>query len=1656
MIEPNNPILKRMLDRLFTSMLNGPSMNCRPHASRQRLDLSQLAKFKDAEPVAVLLALMKAGEAAVAARVPAPAKAVAAARDDEAADRELTPEDRAARQAWSEQQSLLGKLRVIADDARTYEQDTGVHALNIGFPLLSLPPGTFGTRGGGTGTRRIVAPIAFIPVNVVVKTGARQVVEVSCRGGGSDLVIPNVALLAWLEQQTGKPLTELFADESGTDPWREISEITKVVAAQVDLPVPASLSEPLLPEDLPLRSTPRAEDDEGGAAIILAAVLGLFPASNQGLLRDTREMIVEGVEVGPIESFVRAGVSLDVNPNALATSAPEPARLEGTRKFGDERIVQEADPCQAKAVQLARERRGLVVHGPPGTGKSQTITNIIGDHLARGQRVLFVCDKRTALDVVADRLQAIGLGQLCATVHDPQRDQRELYKSVREQLDALADEPVKVGADARLAKVDAELSALHQDLLAHHRALMGQNGGPGSFHHLMGQWLASAAGDANVDEAALESLPAREFDRHAERLKEVLRRSEAVGYQNNPWRAAAGMALPELLAEPMQSLRDRMAWCRQAAAAADARRNQFAPPFMPTDDLSAEGESRRAMAGELNAVLSAPDPESRARWAAEPLERVRVARQELMSLGVAEELLRSTAQDPELFTRMMSSQMAPRFAGAAVALDTYADAYTRQARELQRIRSVAGIADDSTILRWMAADSSAVAAARKRLMAAAPLAKAVESSVLDASLAARLDAAPLDAARVTEWLAGLGEYLETAGKWYAIFQGARKRSARPAAAHFGMALNATSAAQIRQFLLDLQSRQNLQAAVQAATDEAFESRADDNELLSVFQRNFAVLNALSPRQPAEPEPAAPDALRSADVAAANSLVRREAEDASVILAAFGLPLDPAAATRLSTFLKRSEAKRRIEQFVRGTLGVKMDAHDASDGDLLKAMVASRRLLDFLLTLTSVSPEARAGALHVLATAEAGPKVVEALVKEPQRAAAIQELERTMAGGKFFASAWVDRVAAEVRSGAACVDRMDALSDAIETYEGVLRVRDGLTQMPPQLSSAAIALVETGIKASVGFAAVRRAVLACEIRRRLRANPNLQAVDGERLRTGFDRYRALSDEKRSLVRDSVLHRWVALQKDRLLVGTGTRLNGTGADLRRRLTIRGERALRLRQVIAHGAKADGGDPLFDLRPVWMASPETVAQLFPRLPVFDVIVFDEASQCRLEEALPLLTRAKRVVIAGDPKQLPPTRFFESAVTASGADDAETEQELFEVHQGEVEDLLTAALGLDIQQCYLDVHYRSRNADLIAFSNEQFYNSRLQAIPGHPRNRIRYAPLTLYRVDGVYEKRRNVAEAEQVCKIVHDLLRRAAPPSIGIACFNLVQRDLILDKLEELAESDGEFARRLAAARERREDGANQGLFVKNLENVQGDERDHIIISTTYGPDAEGKFRRSFGPVGSAGGGRRLNVLVTRAREELHVVTSIPRSAYAGLSQLPSGVAPSGAWLLFAYLAFAEQLADEYETAQRILEGAGAAARASVIPRPTKAESTFAKALGSLLAARQNLGSDVHWGNDGFCIDLALHHPTRAEDMSIGVLCDTTRYPAADDPVDWEVFRTRVHENQGWKLHRIWTPHFFRDPDGAIAALVQENQSEVAAEVRLFRQLAEGTDLG
>jgi hypothetical protein len=1657
-----NRILAKMLERLFATLVNGPSLNCRPHRSRQRIDLHALARLKDVTPEEALSRLLgDQRQAKLTARVPPPPKRLMDVEDEKA--QELSEADRAAIGAWRDQEAVLGKLRTIVEDARTYEQDTGVHVLNVGFPLLSLPPSSFGSSARTAGlTRRIVAPIAFVPVAIIVKQGATRSIEIRCAGEGTDRVTPNTALLAWLEQQTGKPAKDLFADEEGEDPWREVLELVRYVgeatgidtAAWVGSAPRTDAARQQTDESAPrcgpnaLSPAPRADEAEAKPAILATAVLGLFPLANQGLLRDMQAMVGGESLSGPVESFIK--LSAELEAAEPAPTQPEAAPVERRhRDFATERLIAEADPCQSRAVRLARQCPTLVIHGPPGTGKSQTITNIIGDHLARGERVLVVSDKRTALDVVANRLRHLGLGNLVGLVHDPQRDQRELYRALRQQLDDLAEAASHPQAQRQLEQTDAELQKLHGEITRYAEALTQRDSRGYSFHDLVGEWFGiRPAPGLSVSEPALKQIPIDALDAHTREIQDVLQRAQAIGWPANPWKDCAGIELPAFLARPMAEFRTAVARCVADAQAADATADPAIPAFDIGTPLDVQARARETLAPELEKLLASADPAVLAHWAARNAAAIGAAKAKLDAAVQQMTIFRAGPLDEELMARCDAGvtpasdraacgttayQLPSRDQSAAHwrVFRDYVQAYRDWSARLAAVRSAAPQAGLGAITHWLARSPQSQRHGQQLIAAMKELADAIAAQPLDREMTRQFARQPIATEQINSWLAALGEYLRIAGKWYAFFKPGAKAAVKPAAQFFGLAVDPAAAQRMHGFLTGMRARLNLRADLEENFLPApFTSMPADDELLRACGEHAAVAQALS---------AAPVENGAADVPleAVHSLMQAQTDGAAPIVKAWGMELTPANADRLATFMGRLNARRQLIELHHAVLAEDAGQHAAQwldDPALDRSLASHAAMFDFSLKAGADPGLVGLGPAIVAALRDPTQRqtLIHGLRRSPARAAAILKLADSLKSAALFLPAWLAAADKQLRQGDLLHPLIADLADHLPDLESVLRIRVELAALPPQLREATDALVKQSAEPEAGQNILRKAILGAEVVRRLAADPNLQGVDGQRLRSSFEHYRTLESQKKEYVRRTILHRWLTVQKTRLLANTGSRLNALGADLKRRLTLRGERAMRLRQVIQVGAQAEGGDPLFDLCPVWMASPETVAQIFPRQPLFEVVIFDEASQCRLEEALPVLTRGKRIVIAGDPRQLPPTRFFESAIAQSEEEEIETEQQLFESQQREIEDLLAAALNLAVQECYLDVHYRSRNADLIEFSNRQFYHARLQPIPAHPKDRCPCPPLRLYLADGVYERRRNVKEAEQVVAIVRELLAGPDAPSIGIACFNLPQRDLIVEKLDDAAEEDAAFAKRLEAARRREGAGSFEGLFVKNLENVQGDERDHLIISTTYGPDAAGRFYRRFGPVGMAGGGRRLNVLVTRARQRVHIVTSIPQQVYRALPPVPAGQTPGGAYLLFAYLKYAEDLAKVYEQAPPLKEGTGQISpHAQVLPSLTP--SRFAESLANRLAIEHRVGSEVHWGNEGFCIDVALHDPVRPQEVTLGVLCDTTRFAQAEDPVEWDVFRATMLEAQGWTLHRVWTPHFYRDAEGGVEAIVR-----------------------
>lgn len=1576
-----NAILVKMLDRLFAGLTSGPNLNCRPHSSRQRVDWTQFSRLKDISPGDALQQLFT-GKQAVQLRPqvspptktekpPEGTKGKSRAKSDpkKKPQPEVTPdesperplEERQQQDDWAAQQALMTKLRGLAEDARSYEQDTGVHALHVGFPLLSVPPtAAGGPKSFSSGGKRLLAPIAFIPVSLEVRAGLQSVISIGGLNEGADALIPNEALFAWLERQSGQRIlpdqsetatpavslvppvmTEVTTDEADdadrSSPldavppnrkqatqthWEEINDLVSRVARLLQLPDvlvdAASLSS--------LRAAPRTDEENPKAEIVNAAVLGLFPMNKQGLLRDMQALVDQQSFTGPLQTFLRLDPDLTVSdePETEATPRQRRAPVEAAAN----RLISAADPFQASAVRLARECPQLIVHGPPGTGKSQTITNIIGDHLARGERVLLVCDKRTALDVVASRLEHLGLGSLCSLIHDPQQDQRILFNNIRKRLESLTDQKRDGLGASRLDTIDSRLQKSLDQLWDAWRLTMERDLDRGvSFHERMGEWLeamsptlATQATD-EVDRESIDgpepTLPKRSTRRsrsrkrgqasesngdtvtlamyhtHETEVRDIVSRGADIQYSKHPWKNTVGIPLKEFLLRPQQQIREDLQAIVECAVAVEEERGTGLPGLDPLGWSAGVDQDDAEL---LGSQLEADCRES---------------------IDSVEETLK-----PKSPRRKRSDSAAP-----PSPFIEQAEVRRQFAERLGRCFD--GIAT-SVRERWAKASYSSIERAAGLLLNIEEEVESTRSAFLDPQCLNLYRSADFTLTQLVHWLVDLSRYLFFSEKWYGWFAFGTRLRASQILREFGLPLSPENGVRVHQFLGHVIARHTIATG----------------------------LNEISPLKPP----------RKFD---SGTLIEEYDQLHSLFAALIEVETDP----RLA--------------------GLKRDVRQAltnDRGEWVESLTASARVAELL-----------------------------------------DELRSEMVESKLFRDQWLSEFFQRICGTETVIGELQQLQSTVDQLVDVLRIQEALSQLPAGLRDITDAAMGNGGPVETVVSLVRHQVLSTELRAWLTASPQLLSLDGSRIDQLSRDVRQLQRDKQRIVRDVILDYWTNRQRQKLLAMTGTRLNSAGADLRRRLTSRGERAMRLRQVIAVGSQLPGGDPLFDLCPVWMVSPETVAQIFPREALFDVVIFDEASQCRLEEALPVLTRAKRVVIAGDPKQLPPSRFFESTVISSDNSQVETEQELFEAHQSQEEDLLSAALSINLQECYLDVHYRSRNADLVEFSNEHFYGSRLQVIPGHPRNRIRFAPITLYQVNGVFEDRANPVEAERVCGIVADLLRRSEPPSIGIACFNLTQRDLILDRLEELAAKDDDFARRLAVARTRSGQGTFEGLFVKNLENVQGDERDHMIISTTYGVDSEGRFYRRFGPLGQAGGGRRLNVLITRAREEVHLVTSIPMECYHSLPPVPPGQQPGGGWLLYAYLAYANRLCDAYgqwrDAPPETRRPTGA-----VVEHPTHNPSRFAREVAQLVARRNGIGSDLYRGNDGFCIDVALHHPERHDDRTLGLICDGTRFAQADDPVEWDLFRTEILEGQGWQLHRCWSPDFFRDPLGELARILNE----------------------
>jgi superfamily I DNA and/or RNA helicase len=409
--------------------------------------------------------------------------------------------------------------------------------------------------------------------------------------------------------------------------------------------------------------------------------------------------------------------------------------------------------------------------------------------------------------------------------------------------------------------------------------------------------------------------------------------------------------------------------------------------------------------------------------------------------------------------------------------------------------------------------------------------------------------------------------------------------------------------------------------------------------------------------------------------------------------------------------------------------------------------------------------------------------------------------------------------------------------------------------------------------------------------------------------------------------------------------------------------------------------------------MMSPLSVAQfLKPNRLRFDLVLIDEASQMRPEEALGALARGGQLVVVGDPMQLPPISFFDRV-------DRTPEDELEEEEIVDNESILDLALAEFRPSRSLRWHYRSRHESLIAFSNRQFYNDLIVfPSPLDPDRDKREPKLGVYHhfVAGRYKGRVNIEEAQNVAEAATAFMAAEPDKSLGIVTLNQTQRDVLLEELERLVPRERSAQQYI----ERWEDTL-EPFFVKNLENVQGDERDVIFISTVYGPDAAtGIVKNQFGPINGKYGHRRLNVLFSRAKHRVEIFTSMRPEDIR-----PDEKSQRGIHVLKAYLEYAET---------------GRLDAGSVSER--EPDSEFEEPVRDRL---QDKGFDVisQVGVAGYFIDLAVKHPKRSG-FVLGIECDGASYHSTRSARDRDRLRQQVLERLQWNIYRIWSTDWFQNP--------------------------------
>ena len=1369
--------------------------------------------------------------------------------------------------------------------------------------------------------------------------------------------------------------------------------------------------------------------------------LSYFSFAKEAMYRDLLEH-EEQISAHPAVAALAAGGRGEASSGFFFDEIPDD---EVDRRAAPEStpVILDADSSQRASIAAAVNGRSFVMDGPPGTGKSQTIANMIGVLLHAGKTVLFVSEKAAALDVVRDRLDEAGLRAYLLELHSHKATRKQVAVALGTALDTVPVPPPPMSVmDADMARKRREQLNAYADAMNRKRGPLGY-----SLHDVLGMIAqlqdvpaAPAAGIAAPADLTVEAFG--EIRGIAQRLSGAWRPAaqgetftwrgvtEQGSLDSRLYQAASALDTLRGMTGINAALADAAGLTRPSSAPALARlldHLSCRPPGLPEnwltadtlDDVSGAAADLAACLADIAACEQAVAVAAGVPWQAVPgsaslpaVEGIALASlvppAETDSLTVADltELSRRFAADADMLHERLRS-----LNGLATVLGIAAPQTFQDARELL---TLAGVAQqpDRPERAWLSAAGLEAAGHAARVL----------HDAWQAAIRAEADAsAYFTPALLGEDAEGLAARFGTdhhrLGKLSGDYRADKK----------------TVASFTREGVARDDAHRHLQLAV------AWKQAAD--ALRGAERAHAAILGAYYTGRPTDWNrlsgalacaAAVVRAARGQDLSRAAGLIGRDAvRDPAIARVADDTVRD------LQTWhavLATGRAAARPE-LLHGTIGDAIGWLRAHLGPLHSAAVFTYEVsqaVGHALTVREarhlVGLREAADAAHVRLGGQdalfsdafgglySGAQTDIAAVRSalewarslramitgtdaPLTPAQVKEADSAVPASQLTAAAETWQRASRTLAGAFDASRQPDLAAELDDYGdardliSALRADTGGQDEWHVYRSCRTALDGYGLGMAIDFCiservpsgqvprVIERALLQEWAEHQLRTDPDLSTV-------------------RAADRDALVREYREL--DRALIAAATSSIIRACNARRPRSDVGEAAV-IRREAEKKRKHMPVRTLIDrsrhvtqaIKPCFMMSPLAVSQYLPADLRFDVVIFDEASQVSPGDAINCIYRGSALILAGDQKQLPPANFF----AGNTADDEEEWSEDSD-DTTEFESVLDLAKASGAYQSLtLRWHYRSRHEALIAFSNASFYEGRLITFPARHQEGPDVG-VELFPVDGTYRRgtsRDNPEEAAVVAqRVIHHYDSRPAL-SLGVVTFSEAQADAVDLAVSRARQDRPDLDRFFTNDR-------LKGFFVKSLESVQGDERDVMIFSIGYGPDENQKITMNFGPLNKQGGWRRLNVAITRARYRNEIVTSIRAS------DITESVTTEGLRHLRRYLDYAAR---------------GMPALALGTSAGGDAESPFEE---SVINVIRSWGYELtpQVGTAGYRIDIGVRHPDHPGVYALGVECDGYQYHSSKVARDRDRLREQVLRGLGWNLHRIWGTAWYRDRNG------------------------------